>query len=49
MALIRPLSDELQKVAIVELNEDPKRITQDLETIKEWIKKTPHLNSRIGN
>jgi hypothetical protein len=46
MINIRPLSPELQKKAIKELNEDPARIEKDLEAFKEWIKKSPHLKGR---
>lgn len=45
---IRPLSETLQKIAIEELNEDPERIGQDLQHLKDWIDKTPHLISRKG-
>ncbi|CRK86619.1 CLUMA_CG000456, isoform A [Clunio marinus] len=43
MVNVRPLNDELQKKAIKELNEDPERIPKDLETFREWIKKSPHI------
>lgn len=46
MPNIRPLSEALQKVAIEELNEDPRRIELDIEAIRSWIKKMPHLKSR---
>ena len=46
---IRELSPELAKKAKDELFEDPKRIPQDLQMIKDWIAKQPHLNVRIGN
>ncbi|XP_071052625.1 uncharacterized protein [Onthophagus taurus] len=41
---IRPLSKELQAKAIAELNEDPKRIQDDINIIKEWLKQQRHLN-----
>lgn len=45
---IRPLSKELQAKAIAELNEVPDRIAEDINHIKEWLKKQPHLNPRMG-
>lgn len=45
---IRPLSPELQEIAISQLNEDPKRIEADIAAIKEWLKKQPHLKCRQG-
>lgn len=45
---IRELSPELAKKARDELFEDPKRIPQDLQAIKSWIVKQPHLNARMG-
>lgn len=46
MVNIRPLNPELQKKANEELNEEPKRIQKDLEALREWIKKSPHITSR---
>lgn len=46
MPKIRPLSEALQKVAIEELNEVPERLDEDIESIRSWIKKMPHLKSR---
>lgn len=48
MVSIRKLSDELQQIAIDELNEVPDRIPSDLAAIKDWIEKTPYLKSRTG-
>jgi hypothetical protein len=46
MVNIRPLSESLQKKAIEELFEEPDRIEKDLETFRDWIKKSPHIKSR---
>lgn len=43
MTTIRPLSGPLAKIAKVQLNEVPSRIPEDLQTIKTWISKQPHL------
>lgn len=45
---IRPLPADLQATAIKNINEDPARIPKDIEYIKEWLKKQPHLNARTG-
>ncbi|XP_050361955.1 alpha-tocopherol transfer protein-like [Nymphalis io] len=42
---IRPLSPELAEKARVELNEDPNRIESDLQHIKDWLTKQPHLRA----
>lgn len=49
MVNIRPLNPELQEKAIKELNEDPERIEKDVEALKEWIKKSQHLNARLDD
>lgn len=43
---IRPLNEVLRKKAIAELNEDPARIEKDIEALREWIRKSPHLKIR---
>lgn len=43
------LSPELQKQAKDELNEDPERRQQDIETIRKWLKKQPHINARMDD
>ncbi|XP_075168201.1 alpha-tocopherol transfer protein-like [Haematobia irritans] len=43
------LSEELQKIAIEELNELPSRIPQDLEILKTWLKQLPHLRARTDD
>lgn len=45
---IREISPELAKKAKDELFEDPKRTPQDIQAIKDWIAKQPHLNIRTG-
>lgn len=46
---VRELSPELAAKAQAELNEDPKRIKEDLQHLKDWLAKQPHLNARRGN
>lgn len=46
MLKIRPLSDELQKMACDELNEDPERLQSDIENLRNWIKQNPQIRSR---
>lgn len=48
MSSIRELSKELQEKAKTDLNENPQRVAEDLKYIKEWLKKQPHINARIG-
>ncbi|KAL0894647.1 hypothetical protein ABMA27_013201 [Loxostege sticticalis] len=43
---VRELSPELAAKAQAELNEDPKRIKEDLQHLKDWLAKQPHLNAR---
>ncbi|KAH8371217.1 hypothetical protein KR093_006645 [Drosophila rubida] len=42
---IRPLSPELQRVAIEELNEVPSRVSADIAAVRDWLQKQPHLCS----
>lgn len=49
MAQIKPLSVELQKVAIEELGEVPERIAADLQDLKTWIQQQPHLKARTDD
>ncbi|KAF5280970.1 hypothetical protein FQR65_LT14894 [Abscondita terminalis] len=44
--MIRKVSPQLQIQAVNELNEVPDRIEEDLKTIRDWLKKQPHLNVR---
>ena len=46
MVNLRPLDPTLQQKAIDELHEDPERIQKDLDTLREWIKKSPHIKAR---
>ncbi|XP_041979853.1 alpha-tocopherol transfer protein-like [Aricia agestis] len=47
--MVRALSPELAKIAKDELNENPKQIANDLQSIKEWISKQPHLIARTDD
>ncbi|KAM3959079.1 alpha-tocopherol transfer protein-like [Aphomia sociella] len=47
--MIRDISPELAKIAKKELSEEPKRIKDDLQYIKEWISKQPHLKARTDD
>lgn len=42
---VRPLSAVLLKKAQKEINEDPKRVDADIQALKTWLKKQPHLQS----
>lgn len=46
---IRPLSEALAKKAQVELNEVPSRLAEDVQTLKDWIAKQPHLRARTDD
>lgn len=45
---VRPLSPDLQEIAIKEVNENPKRVQEDLMYIKTWLEKQPHILARTG-
>ena len=45
---IRPLCPELEAKARAELHEDPQRIASDVQHIKDWLAKQPHLRARSG-
>lgn len=45
---VRPLTPGLAEKARLELNEDPKRLPSDLQHIRDWIAKQPHLKARTG-
>ncbi|XP_068229029.1 retinol-binding protein pinta-like isoform X1 [Palaemon carinicauda] len=40
------LSPDLQRYALEELNEDPNRREEDIQAVREWLLKHPHLNAR---
>lgn len=46
--MIRELTEDLKGKAKEELGENEKRVRTDLELIKEWLKKQPHLRVRLG-
>lgn len=46
---IRPISKELQAKAEKELFEDPARIEKDVEALRQWIQKSPHLKARCDD
>lgn len=43
---VRTLPSDLQKIAANEINEEPNRVPSDIQAIKEWMIKEPHLNGR---
>lgn len=49
MPNIRPINSELALKAAVELHEVPDRIDTDIATLREWIRKSPHLISRTDD
>lgn len=49
MVNIRPLSSELQQKAILELNEDPDEIENELVELKSKITQFPYLKSRLDD
>ncbi|XP_017106004.2 alpha-tocopherol transfer protein [Drosophila bipectinata] len=46
MAELRPLSVELRRIAETELNEVEERVPADLEALRNWLSKQPHLKAR---
>jgi hypothetical protein len=46
---IRKLSPELQKVACEQLFEEPDKIPEMVQMLKDWIAKSPHLNARTDD
>lgn len=43
------MSPELQRIAVEELNEVPERINDDIQALREWVLKQPHLKSRTSD
>ncbi|GAB6024746.1 hypothetical protein CHUAL_009876 [Chamberlinius hualienensis] len=43
------LSPELQARAKAELNEEPARREKDIEMLRDWLKKQPHINARTDD
>ncbi|CAH1779664.1 unnamed protein product [Owenia fusiformis] len=43
------LDDKVLKKAVKELNEDPKQRALQIEALREWVKRQPHLNSRTDD
>ncbi|BFG05195.1 alpha-tocopherol transfer protein [Drosophila madeirensis] len=46
MAELRPLTAELRNIAETELNEVTERLPADLDALREWLGKQPHLRAR---
>ena len=46
---IRPLTPELQLIAQKELFEDPNQIQENLDILKEWLRKSAHLRARTDD
>jgi hypothetical protein len=49
MPNIRPLNPELARKAVEELFEAPERIQSDIDALRDWIKKSPHLRARTDD
>lgn len=49
MPEIRTLTIGLAKLAADELNEEPERIQSDIDALRSWITRTPHLKSRTDD
>lgn len=49
MAQLRPLTPKLQQRAIAELNEVPERLEDDIQALREWLEKQPHLRARSSD
>jgi len=49
MANLRPLSTELRRIAETELNEVEERLPADLQALRDWVAKQPHLRARTDD
>lgn len=49
MSKIRPLSEKLSIKAQEELGEKPERIDEDINVLREWISKQPHITARTDD
>lgn len=49
MSKIRPLPEKLAIKAHEELGEKPERIDEDIQALREWISKQPHLKARTDD
>lgn len=45
---VRQLSPELAHVAKTELNENPAKISEDVEYLRKWLQIQPHIFGRTG-
>lgn len=45
---IRQLSPELANVAKTELNENPSKMSEDVEYLRKWLQMQPHILGRTG-
>lgn len=46
---VRPLSAELAAKAKAELNENAKRVPDDLEALRSWVSKQEHITARTDD
>lgn len=49
MAKVRPLPPALNKIATTELNEEPERVLRDIDAIRTWLAKSPHIKARTDD
>lgn len=47
--LVRPLNSSLKVIACEELNEDPDKIKENLDALREWISKSAHIKARTND
>ncbi|XP_017027177.1 alpha-tocopherol transfer protein-like [Drosophila kikkawai] len=46
MPNLRPINNELRRIAAAELNEVEERVAADLEALRDWLAKQPYLKAR---